>query len=74
MRLIVTRILRNSGILLQPHRIVVANFVPGNFGLFGRNPGSDSRNPEVPFMLQRNPLEQGFPTFFDHVPLQHFER
>jgi len=23
-------------ILLQPHRIVVANFVPGNFGLFRR--------------------------------------
>jgi len=24
-------------ILLQPHRTVVANFVPGNFGLFRRN-------------------------------------
>jgi len=24
--------------LLQPHRTVVANFVPGNFGLFRRNP------------------------------------
>jgi len=23
---------------LQPHRTVVANFVPGNFGLFQRNP------------------------------------
>jgi len=52
--------------LLQPHRAVVANFVPGNFGLFRRNPwqplaeplaatrgtpGSHSRNPDVP----RNP-------------------
>jgi len=25
-------------ILLQPHRTVVANFAPGNFGLFRRNP------------------------------------
>jgi len=25
-------------ILLQPHRTVVLNFVPGNFGLFQRNP------------------------------------
>jgi len=25
-------------ILLQQHRTVVANFVPGNFGLFRRNP------------------------------------
>jgi len=25
-------------ILLQPHRTVVANFVPRNFGLFRRNP------------------------------------
>jgi len=25
-------------ILLQPHRTVVANFIPGNFGLFRRNP------------------------------------
>jgi len=25
-------------ILQQPHRTVVANFVPGNFGLFRRNP------------------------------------
>jgi len=28
----------NPALLLQPHRIVVANFVPGNFGLFRRNP------------------------------------
>jgi len=26
-------------ILQQPHKTVVANFVPGNFGLFRRNPG-----------------------------------
>jgi len=25
-------------ILLQPHRTVIANFVPGNFGLILRNP------------------------------------
>jgi len=25
-------------ILLQPHRTVVVNFVPGNFDLFRRNP------------------------------------
>jgi len=25
-------------ILLQPHRTVVANFVPGNFGLFRQKP------------------------------------
>jgi len=25
-------------ILLQPHRTVVVNFVPGNFSLFQRNP------------------------------------
>jgi len=25
-------------ILLQQHRTVIANFVPGNFGLFRRNP------------------------------------
>ena len=25
-------------VLLQPHRTVVAHFVPGNFGLFRRNP------------------------------------
>jgi len=25
-------------VLLQPHRIVVANFVPGNFGPFWQNP------------------------------------
>ena len=25
-------------ILLQPHRTVVANFIPGSFGLFRRNP------------------------------------
>jgi len=24
-------------ILLQPHRTVIENFVPGNFGLFRRN-------------------------------------
>jgi len=35
--------------LLQPHRIVFANFVPGNFGLVRRNPGRRSRNPEVPW-------------------------
>jgi len=35
-------------ILLQPHRTVVANFVPGNFGLLLRNSGSHSRNTEVP--------------------------
>jgi len=27
-------------ILVPPHRTVVTNFVPGNFGLFRRNPGS----------------------------------
>jgi len=38
--------------LLQPHRTVVANFVPGNFGLFRRNPpGSHWRN----LMVPRNP-------------------
>jgi len=26
--------------LLQPHGTVVANFVPGNFGLFGGTPGN----------------------------------
>jgi len=26
-----------ESILLQPHRTVVANFAPGNFGLFRRN-------------------------------------
>jgi len=26
-------------VLLQPHRTVVANFVPSNFGLFRQNPG-----------------------------------
>jgi len=25
-------------VLLQPHRTVIANFVPGNFSLFRRNP------------------------------------
>jgi len=38
-------------ILLQPRRTMVANFVPGNFGLFWRNSDSYSQNHEV----QRNP-------------------
>jgi len=38
MRLVVSRILRNSGIAETAQRTVVANFVPGNFGLFRRNP------------------------------------
>jgi len=28
-----------KSMLLQPHRTVVANFVPGNLALFRRNPG-----------------------------------
>jgi len=37
-------------ISLQTHRTVVAYFVPGNFGLFRRNPpGSHSRHPKVPW-------------------------
>jgi len=31
-------VMTRVSILLQPHRTVVANFVPGNFGLFRPNP------------------------------------
>jgi len=33
-------------ILQQPHRTVVANFVPGNFGLFLRNPWQPLAEPK----------------------------
>jgi len=32
-------------ILLQPHKTVVANLVPGNFGLFRRNPWQPLTDP-----------------------------
>jgi len=37
-----------KSVLLQTYRTVIANFVPGNFGLFQRTPGSHIRNPEIP--------------------------
>jgi len=33
-------------IMLQPHRTLVANFVPGNFGLFRRNPWQPLAEPQ----------------------------
>jgi len=34
-------------ILLQPHRTVVENFVPGNFGLFRGNPRQPLAEPRL---------------------------
>jgi len=34
-------------VLLQPHRTVIAKFVPGNFGLFRRNPWQPLAEPRL---------------------------
>jgi len=43
-------------LLLQPHRIVVVNFVPGNFGPFRRNPLQPFAEPRLnnTFVMLRN--------------------
>jgi len=57
-------------VLLQPHGIVVANFVPGNFGLFRRNSWQPLAEPE----LSPESRQQGGLTFVQRGLILKFEK